>query len=242
MRTLSFLIFLCISSCSYCQSLEDIKTNLNLLLNHDSIKFQTDSSGISKLPEFSLNCIEEFENLKDLCHVLDLNQDGLLDLIFSGPCSPYYETAILINEGTQFQLTFETFGRLLSLDIEDNKYMLKVIKPACCCDYYNELTEIRIGADLEIKVKSIQYHTNTKIRLNKEIYSIEHYSGVLRTEPVVNDSIYQDPCSPEIFTGNQLAQIDNKDLVVIGSKLDWDLVLFREDEKNYTIGWIERKK
>ena len=230
------IVLILLSGISFAQVEGEVRNRLMMLANADSVRFQLDSTGISNLPKVDYHCCEEGES-SVFWHVQDLNNDNLEDLIYSGSCQPYDQSAVFLNTGATLEKVIDCPGKLLSADVTDTEMRLYVFRPGCCCENYNHFMEVTIGADNTIEQKIIEYHVETEINVSK--FSEKWSSGILRTTPAVNDSLYQDPCFSVEKVGNQILTISKEKVTVFDSKQGWDLVLFEKDENYSVIGWIK---
>lgn len=233
---ITLTISLLISHFSYGQTESDLRDELELLTNPDSIYLKLDSTGFENLPRINYNCFDQ--EAPSSWHVQDLNNDRLKDLIYSGPCKPYNQCAIFLNDGTKLIKVFDSPGKILKIELNNFASKVSVLKTSCCCDNYSEFKEIRIDFNNSIEKKVMQLHFETKISFSPGL-GTKKISGVLRSKPILNDSIYQDPCSEHAIIGNQILKINNEKVVVLDSKEVWYLVLFKKDMANSLIGWIK---
>jgi len=159
-------------------------------------------------------------------------------LIFSGPCNPYYQTAIFLNNGKELELVFESTGKLVSL-VDSSRYTrLDILKSSCCCDYFSDLIRLSFNSSNIVSRHTLSFHYNTKIDAVQNLGE-KVVSGKLRTTPMVNDSTQNDPCSSDIIRGNQLYEIKDKKLPIIASKNGWHLVIHTKDKNNSIIAWVK---
>jgi hypothetical protein len=229
------------------QSLNEVRQKIQLILTPD--KVTTDTTGFSHLPNLKMECDDHFnaydfpENKKkwDYYHVVDLNHDGLNDFIYSGPCLPYDQTSIFINDGSRLKRVFEYAGQIVSIKQLSDRTILTVFKESCCCDYNSDLVDITIHHDSKVEERWITFFGSTEIQVDKmEKLKV---SGILRTHPELNDSDKKDNCTDEMLKGNHLKNIV-KPTEVIQLRRDgnWRLVLYPEDKKQSWIGWIKWDK
>lgn len=227
-----------ISQISYGQTEIDLRGALMVLVNSDSISFELDSTGFGKLTKINDDCYDGEPGV--FWHVQDLNHDGLKDLIYSGPCKPYYQCAIFLNDGIKLNKVYDAPGKLLNITNNHLASKISILKSSCCCDNYSEFTEIRIGFDNRILKTSLEYHFDTKLSLASELKE-KLISGILRSKPIVSDSIYQDPCLQQENIGNQILKINNEKVTVLDFKKGWYLILHKKDDERAIIGWIKKE-
>lgn len=231
------ILAICTSWYSFGQSLDALKSTIKRLSIAKTVNFKMDSTGLSKLPKPVYYCSE---GVKDIAwHVVDLNKDGQKDLIYSGPCQPYSQTAIFINNGAKLKKVYEYSGALTSIKSDDEQTIISILMQPMGCIYYADYIQVAIGLDTKIKKHTIEYHTDTKIGVADTIEK-KHLSGVLRTQPIVNDSIHKDACTSDIFIGNQITKLTNKEVVIIDTQNKWSQVLYKKNEDYSIIGWMKQ--
>jgi len=219
---------------SFGQKLNEIKLKLNLLeSNYD---FKLDSTGLSELLLPSYRCSEN--NSENNWHVQDINNDGLKDLIYSGTCQPYYQTAIFLNSKNGFKLVYDYPGKIVSITENSNK--INILKSSCCCDYYSDLIEVSVNNKYEIQKNTISFNVETKIETQHKL-NFKTVSGILRSTPILENKVKKDVCSDDTIIGNQIETIKNKQAIVLNEKNDWLLVLIERNEVYSIIGWINKQ-
>ncbi|GCD76948.1 hypothetical protein JCM31826_04300 [Thermaurantimonas aggregans] len=238
------IIFLGLVTGLNAQSLTDIEKRLRFL--EKSAPLTYDTTGFSTLPKVKYLCDEHFdayefpENKKteDYYHVVDLNNDGLKDLIYSGPCLPYDQTGIFLNDGKSLKLIHGYPGEVVSLEKSIDKTTINILKKSCCCDYYSDYIQVTIWNDSRVDKHQITFFGNPEIKIDK-VTELKT-KGVLRTSPEVNDIKKKDDCSDQIMEGNHLTRIDKITTVVqLSQSGQWKLVLYSVDKENSYIGWIK---
>lgn len=216
--------------------MKDIKKRLRLFDNQVALK--CDTTGFSSLPKFEYFCAQENNHKWDYFHVVDLNKDGLNDLIYCGPCMPYIQVGIFITNGRNLNQVDNYLGRIISIENKSDHTTIHILDEACCCNYYSSLIEISIDTNSNVTKNVIKYFGTTQITLDKKIKEIT-VTGILRTSPEVNDSIKIDDCSDEVIHGNHLVQLsDQKKVIQLHKVGQWKLVLFQEDKEKSWIGWV----
>lgn len=234
----TLFILLLIPFVSIGQSYEELREELVIIQDVDHVSFPMNTKGYDTLPRVTYECFDE--DLGRFWHVQDLNNDGLNDMIYSGPCKPYNQSAIFMNNGDRLEKVFETPGKLLKIESKSEGARVYVFKESCCCDYYSGLTKIVVGLDGGIHKEVISYHVDTQLNLDKKLFK-KSISGVLRSQPVVDDEVGIDPCFDQKKVGNHLYKLNAQKVVVLQSKGGWDLVLCSKDEENSIIGWVKQK-
>lgn len=236
MRHLFTLILFFIYINSFGQEFSTIKSRIDLL--ETNINFKLDSTGLSKLPLPIYNCA--INNSENNWHIQDLNNGGLKDLIYSGTCQPYHQTAIFLNSKRGFKLVHDFPGKLISITDSPSIVKINILKSSCCCDYYSNLIEVSINNKSEIQKNTISFHFETKIETSNKLIS-KTLSGILRSSPKIEDSIKKDPCTDEKIIGNQFETIEKKSVIVLNEEKDWLLVLIKQSDTYSILGWVKKK-
>jgi hypothetical protein len=244
MRFILTIIFLGLFSGLNAQTLVDIEKRLRFLDNPSPLTY--DTTDFSTLPKVKYLCDDHFKafeypenkKAKDYYHVIDLNNDGLKDLIYSGPCLPYDQTGIFLNDGQNLKLIHDYPGEVVSLEKLIDKTEVNILKKACCCDYNSDYIKVTVWNNSRVDKNHITFEGDTEVKLGK-VKELK-INGILRTSPEIDDDKKQDVCSDQIIEGNHLAKIDKLTTVVqLGQFGQWKLVLYRADKDNSYIGWIQ---
>ena len=101
------------------QSLNEIDKQLRIMLNPDSLA--CDTLGFTSLPKHDNFCSTGNEHPWDYYHVADVNQDGHPDLIYSGPCMPYSQTIVYLNDGLKLKPIYNSPGKIIFLEHQPSK-------------------------------------------------------------------------------------------------------------------------
>lgn len=157
------------------------------------------------------------KELKRCLYAVDLNNDKLADIIFTGFSGGESDiTRIFINQGSSFKLVFEDYQYIVSMNFTDN--MLTRIKTADvgCCDAYlyfiREFTIRHTSGDLEfIKGKqTAEYsHNQRPAGLLKTPVSWESRENSILIR--ASAALLNDPFNPDLNTyGNIVAGFKQK--------------------------------
>jgi hypothetical protein len=231
------LLFVGLNLVSNAQTNSEIHERLSLLM--DSQVFDFDTTGISSFSMIPNPCDDSIN--WNHYHVVDLNLDGLKDLVFSGSCNPYIETVVYINTGVGFENIFQCAGQLISIQSKANSRVIYILKDAIGCDKYLEQLELTIDNETRLTQNTISFHPSTIVTIDDRLEELV-CKGVLRTSPVIDDNEQKDTCTEKILRGNVLISIKKKTEVIQLSKSgDWILILYKENHERYWIGWIESK-
>jgi hypothetical protein len=216
--------------------LESIQRRVNLINHPASIKY--DTTGFSKL-SVDNNCDDENEHPWDYYSVVDLNNDGQNDLIYSGPCMPYSETFIYVTEANRLLLLYQGAGDIISMESVSDQTKVNSLREAIGCLSSSELTEIIIQGSLPPIIHSIEYHVLPK--KNFENLMMIKVKGILRTSPRKDDIDHKDGCE-QVFKGNQLESIEEEtEVIQLDQQGEWKLVLYDQNKFHSVIGWIQIK-
>src|SRR5687768_4413133 len=111
MRKLTFIIITFFSLAGFSQNPGELVRWLKTYHLDSPVVF--DTTGFNKLPTNAEVCDQNDEKDWSQYHVADLNNDGLNDLIFSGPCMPYHRTIIYLNSGDSTLLSYDFAGKVV---------------------------------------------------------------------------------------------------------------------------------
>jgi len=229
------ILFLTLSVASKAQTLGDIEERLGLLSKKE--KWSYDTTGFSKLPRFNHHCDTENQHPFDYYHVVDLDMDGKNDLIYSGPCNPYFQTTIFLNDGLKLKPVHDYPGLIVSIEMKTDNKTVNIFKESIACDKFSELIRVTIHNDSQIQTNQIAFHANTKVQMDVLLES--KAQGVLRTTPEVNDIVKEDNCSGEPKKGNHLLYLGKlTNVFELKREGQWRLILYPMNSMNSWIGWI----
>jgi len=220
----------------YAQPLDDLSKRLKYLENQGGFKF--DTTGVSSLPKLDYRCDNANPRRWDYFHVADLNQDGLNDLIYSGPCSSNNQTTIFLNNGRVFKKIYDHPGKIVSIEKSESATIINILKEAVSCENYSQYTEVTIDLKAKVTKNTILFGPTTKITIGGRLRQ-EKVAGMIRTTPQVNDEIKRNACNTAVNKGNQLTRIEEfKNIVQLNKFGEWWLVLYQENQEKSWIGWM----
>ena len=226
-----------LTNVAYAQPITEVAKRLKLL--ETSPEFAFDATGFSSLPKFDYHCDNENQKGSDFYHVVDLNNDGQNDLIYSGPCKPYNQTAVFLNTGRVLRKLFDNPGKIISLEKAGASTVINILKEACCCEFYSQYIQVTINEKSQVTKNTIVFSAKTKITLGTRLKA-EKVVGTLRTTPHVNDAIKRDECNDAVVRGNQLKRIhDFEDIIQLNKVGPWWLVLYPESSERSWVGWMK---
>jgi hypothetical protein len=77
------------------------------------------------------------KDFRDAFHVIDVNNDGLDDFIYTGSTGGEgNEVAVVLNTGKSFNIIFKQLQHIVKLELKDNKlFRLYLLDDGCCADY-----------------------------------------------------------------------------------------------------------
>lgn len=201
-----------------------------------------DSIGFSSLPELNSYCIDENDGGNGSKHnfmVIDLNQDGLKDLIFSGDCYPYSATEIFLNRIDSMELVYGRRGSLMDIEQSDSITSVLMLAEACCCIETAELVTLEITNSNLIKSSLIVYYNDTALKMENGLTQIT-LSGIIRRTPVEDDTKRKNSCYDEMVDGNRILSIDKPSVAYeLYEVKGWKLVLYKAANEYSLIGWIK---
>jgi hypothetical protein len=232
------LFFVGLNLVSNAQTNSEIHDRLSLLM--DSQVFDFDTTGVSSFSVIPNPCDDSIN--WDYYHVIDLNFDGLKDLVFSGPCNPYIETVVFLNNGNELEKVFQCGGQLITIENMASSSAIYIIKEAVGCDKYLEQLELIIDKDSNLIQNTISFHTETTVTILDNLSTFE-FKGFVRTNPKCDNKRRKDECSGIVYKGNRLFSIKKRtEVLQLNKSGDWILILYKENHERYWIGWVESKK
>jgi len=203
---------------------------------------------------------------KDL-HVIDLNNDGLNDIIFDGYSGGEpFEISFFVNDGNTFRKIFTQYQGITKIEFQ-NKVLSKVYIQdwGCCSEYlvtnsvyaFNKRLENQLVSKskyfLDCELPKDFYESPIKFLVKNDNYNI-------RLNPFIDDISNTHGYDGEPITGNIIGKLKKESIgFALGEKQDstgrvWWFVaipdnyeilntLFydRENETSYKLGWISSR-
>ncbi|HEY2582094.1 MAG TPA: hypothetical protein VGI43_09810 [Mucilaginibacter sp.] len=164
---------------------------------------------------------KEFENN---CHIVDFNNDGLDDVIYTGSTGSEGRVVIVfLNTGNGFKEVLKQEQDIVKLDFKDNKLFRLYIKDKGCCDAWIDFNRI-YQVDYIDKIpqfNTIYLTSNLHIArfpkkyLKEPIYfEVLHDNYKMHLEPRIDDTIADD----FTFPGSSFKASNNVDTLIKGTK------------------------
>jgi len=230
---------LLITLSGYAQN-NSLKIQLQLLQTPLDYEFPLDSISFSEIKNANFliksGDADAFDINRKNVHLLDINNDGQKDIIYQDN-RPYRATVVLIKQDGDFVEIWNRSGALV--DIKQGKQTtIYVLRSAIGCLNETSLSELAINNDNTIAENIIALHTDTKLTELNTTFEQKIVSGILRTQPIVDDIKKKDPCTGDLKKGNQLRVVESKDATVIKTKDDWCLLVLKEKDQS-NIGWMK---
>lgn len=231
---------MCASFIVGAQNNTSLKTSLQLLQKAPDFWFPIDNTGFSELknPQFYTESGEaNFFNIDGKnVHFVDFNNDGLKDIIYQNT-EHYIGTILFENKENAFTEIASIPGKLLEI-IQNEKTTIYILKGFIGCDTISLLIELVIDSDNTITDSLLFYYSDTTIEAVNTTFESKVISGILRTQPVIDNIEQADPCTGALKKGNQVRTIENKMVTIIKKQNDWSLVVCKDGDTS-SIAWIK---
>lgn len=245
-KLLLLFLFIVLKNTSYSQEFSPTEV-LSYLNQVQQQKFYIDSSVLQhadflKGTQLKNDCIDEYDSVSladnEQLFLIDFNNDNSLELVFSGWCSPYFNTQVYSLKDGVWNKLFETGGILLNLSAKE----FIVYTESCCCLEYNSVAKYTINAKNQVSLTDqIIWSNNTELPNNinssSEFNRKKLTDVIFRTYEIVLDEPTDEECTDAIKTGNQLLKASTNNWTILEEKtidlLPWKLILFKPfDLKN----------
>ncbi|MGZ3752005.1 MAG: hypothetical protein ACXVB0_10470 [Mucilaginibacter sp.] len=164
---------------------------------------------------------KEFESN---CHILDINNDGVDDIIYTGSTgSEGEEVVIFLNTKGEFKQVLKQVQYIVKLDFQDHKLFRLYIEDTGCCDEwidFHRVYQIKYNNNIpefNTALLTSSFHT---ARFPRKYFSKPIHFNVLNDnykmhlEPSVSDTIIDDFTYP----GHSFKTNNNIDTLVKGTK------------------------
>lgn len=212
------------------QNVENLKLKIDVHL--DTAIFRNDSTGISSMNVGGTGCNVLYTDR--YWHVEDLNNDGLLDAIHNGPCLPYSETIIYLNDSNEFKQVYRGPGTIKAIKEIDGEKHIFIFKPSFGCDYDNKITELIVKKDTVEHTKTFYFHQDIYLNGNL-LYIKAKATGDLRTNRRLFNKVHYDRCTGDTITGNIIAKLNETPCIILDEYDEWYLITI--SSYKFT-GWI----
>lgn len=128
----------------------------------------------------------------DYCHVLDINNDGLNDIMYIGSTGGEgSEVVIFLNTKNGFKNIFKQLQHIKKLEFKENRLSrLYIYDDGCCADYndFNRIYEVNYNSNIP-KFNTIYFTANThKAYFPKKYFNEPIYFQVLNNNYKMRDS------------------------------------------------------
>ncbi len=218
----------------------NVKTQLQLLQTPLDYELPIDSKDFSEIKNANFLTKNGDEKVFDInsnnVHLIDLNSDGQKDIIYQDT-RHYQTTVVLVKQGNDFVEIWNGSGTLVDMKL-GKTHTIYVLCRAIGCLNETLLSELVVDNNNTVTEHIIALHTDTKLTKLNTTFEQKILSGILRTQPSIDDKKKTDPCTGDVKTGNQLSVIEHKDVIVIKTQNEWCLVVLKEKEQS-SIGWIK---
>ncbi|MEW7280361.1 hypothetical protein ABW636_17355 [Aquimarina sp. 2201CG1-2-11] len=230
-------LFLTLSG--YAQN-ESLKSQLRLLQIPSDYSFPLDSTGFSAIKNAKFYTKNGDIGIFDIngknIHIVDLNRDGIKDIIYQDD-RHYQAIIVFLKKGNDFVEIWNGSGVLVDITYGE-KNTIHVLTSAIGCFDMILLSELSIKKDNSIIENTVTLHSDTKISTINTVFEQKIISGILRSQPIIDDTKKKDSCTEDMKEGNQLQKIKSKEVTVIQNKNGWLQVVLKEKD-NSIIGWIK---
>jgi len=237
-----FLIQGCVALIGSAQNNTSLKTSLQLLQKPAAFQFPIDSTGFSKVlnaqfySERDSGSVEIFNIKSKNIHFVDFNNDGNKDIIYQDT-RHYQATTLFVKRGNKFIELWSGSGKLIEVNT-GKRTTIYVLKHFLGCSPVSVLTQLIVHNDNSISQSSLSCHNEITIRNVNTTFEQKKISGILRTQPILDNKDKIDPCHGDVVIGNQIGTIENKVVTVIWKQEGW-LLAVNKIKDNSTIAWIK---
>ncbi|MDB5274063.1 MAG: hypothetical protein JWO58_2430 [Chitinophagaceae bacterium] len=158
---------------------------------------------IKLTPTDEFDFYKEPEELVDVLHNIDLNNDKLDDIIFYGQISDDESSVVIyLNKGTAFKKVFAGKQSIMHMEFKNNVLSRLAVEDLGCCgevifrDQYFDVTA-KPNGDLTFKLsKSFEYLDRTELPTTywpaTKIVKVNHDKYKMRSAPFIDDTSVQE--------------------------------------------------
>lgn len=219
---------------------QNLNTSLQLLQKLPTPSFSINNNGFSEItnPKFYSKEGKIYTiNTKNI-HFVDFNNDGHKDVIYQDK-SPYLSTKLFVNKNNNFIEVWNGAGELATIK-NGTKTTIYIVKQATGCDFTNSVTRLIVNTN-KVSENIIEHHYKTSIKNINANFKHKKISGIIRTQPIVDNKQKPNPCTNNLETGNQIKIVKNEKVTIIKEQNEWLMVAYKNSNINSSIGWIKIK-
>jgi len=240
-KTLFLMACMCNIFTGCAQSKSVLGTRLLLLQNPSENKFLMDSTGFSKIKNakfYSKRGDSDVFNINSQnIHIVDFNNDGQKDIIYQ-ETRLHQATVLLVKKDNKFIEIWNGPGVLVDIK-QREETSIYVRSNGIGCFPYTMLFELIIKNDNSLMLSTIGHHSDTEVKDLKIKPMKQKLSGLLRTQPIIDNKEKKDSCTGDVMIGNQIRRLDNEEVTILKEQNDWFLVLYNSKDTNL-ISWIKK--
>jgi hypothetical protein len=223
------------------QNNNNLKTGLLLLENSTGFQLPIDSTGFSEIknPIFysKQGYTDAFIIDGKYVHLVDFNNDGLKDIIYQDK-RHYNATILFACNGDDFIEIWSGPGVLVAIE-KDNNTSVSVVSNAVGCFPITLLIELTIDNQNNVTENTIALHHETNLKKSNTKFEQQTLSGILRTQPLVDDEEKIDPCTGDPIIGNHIRTLEDQVVTAIYKEKVWWQVLYKKEDQTGLIGWVK---
>jgi len=231
---------ICMALTGNAQTNSSLQTQLQLLQKPSETEFSLDSSGYSTIKNAKFftksGDTDVFDIKSQNIHLVDFNNDGFNDIIYNEE-RLHQATVLLVNKGNDFVEIWNGPGALV--DVKQGKETTIYVRTnSIGCFPYVMLFELTIKNDNSFTQSTIGYHSDTEVKNVTMIPEKQQLSGILRTQPLVDDEKKKDPCTGDAMIGNQIRTLNNETVAILKKQDNWLLVIYKNNNTGL-LSWIK---
>ena len=231
---------MCMALTGYSQTNSSLQTQLQLLQKPSETKFPLDSSGFSKIKTEKFYAMNGDADVFDInsqnIHLVDFNNDGQKDIIYQEN-RLHQATVLLVKKGSDFVEIWNGPGAIAEVK-QGKETIIYVRTNSIGCFPYVMLFELTMKNDNSFTQSTIGYHSDTEVKNVQRVTQKRQLSGILRTQPIVDDEKKKDPCTGDAIIGNQIRTLNNETVTILKKQDNWLLVVYKNNNTGL-ISWIK---